>query len=107
MIFQNTSSEEFFETSLKGKASLLYIKEQGCRYCEFAEAEMKRAGLPEALGKIRFHECSIDQEPGLATKLGLVGVPAFLKVDVTGRKKILVGFESIERFIEFLKSETE
>ncbi len=94
MIYQSTSAENFFETCVGGKTSLLFIKEQGCRYCEIAEAEMKRAGLPEALGYIKFFECSIDQEPDLAIKLGLVGVPEFLRVDGNQNFFLVLNYET-------------
>ena len=101
-MFQRISLEQFITFFETGKASLLFIKEQGCQYCQIAEREMKKAGFPESIGAIICFEVSIDDEPGLPSKLGLVGVPAFFKIDPIGRKRIKTGFENIEDLNRFM-----
>ncbi len=101
-MFQKVSFEQFIESFETGKASVLFIKEQGCQYCQIAEREMKKAGFPESIGSINCFEVSIDNEPGLPSKLGLVGVPAFFKIDSIGRKRIKTGFENIEDLNQFI-----
>lgn len=101
-MFQRISFELFIKSSETGKTSLLFIKERGCRYCQIAEEEMKKAGFPESIGLISCFEVLIDDEPALPSKLGLVGVPAFFKIDPIGRKRIKTGYENIEDLNQFI-----
>lgn len=101
-MFQRISFEQFIKSSKTGKISLLFIKERGCQYCQIAEEEMKKAGFPESISSINCYEVLIDDEPGLPSKLGLVGVPAFFKIDSAGKKRIKTGFGNIEDLNQFL-----
>lgn len=101
-MFQRISLEQFIKSSGLGKTSLLFIRERGCQYCQIAEEQMKKAGFPETIGSVNCFEAVIDDEPKLPSKLGLVGVPAFLKIEPTGRKRTKTGFENVEDLIQFL-----
>lgn len=102
-MFQRISLEQFIKSFEAGKTSLLFIVERGCQYCQIAEQQMKKAGFPETISSVNFFEAVIDDEPALPSKLGLVGVPAFFKIDPSGRKRVKIGFENIEDLIQFLE----
>ncbi len=101
-MFQKITLIEFMQKSENGSTSLLFVNEQGCRYCELAETEIKKDEFFKNHLSVKFFEASINDEPGIAAKLGLVGVPAFLKIDGTGRKRIKTGFDSIESLTKFI-----
>jgi thioredoxin-related protein len=106
-MFKKISLDDFLKLTELEQVSLLFVKEQGCKYCEIAENEIKKVSLVEALPRINFFEISIDDEPTVTTKLGLTGVPAFLRIDRAGRKKLKTGFEGVENLKNFIISEIE
>ncbi len=94
-MFQKTTLSDFLRLIELEQISVLFIKEQGCKFCEAAENEMKK--ITETLPAVKFFEVLINDEPTVPTKLGLIGVPAFLKIDRAGRKKLKIGFAWIKR----------
>lgn len=106
-MFEKVTLDKFLSLNELYKTSLLFIKEQGCKYCEIAESEMKSADLAAVLPTINFFEVSINDDPSVATRLGLMGVPTFFKVDRSGKKRLRTGFEDIEGLTNFILSEIE
>ncbi len=100
-MFLSISSEEFLN-SPKSVTSILFIKEVGCKYCEAAESLLTEGKVVQRFTTIAFFEVRINDEPDLPTKLGLVGVPSFLKVEPSGRRRVLSGFDSLDAFESFL-----
>ena len=44
-MFQKITLIEFMQKSENGSTSLLFVNEQGCRYCELAETEIKKEDI--------------------------------------------------------------
>lgn len=84
-----------FTDQTKNCSAVLLIKEQGCRYCEEAQHAIDEGQLERRIEPLPLFEIFIEDEPGLPTALGLVGVPAFLVVKKDGTKKIKVGFQNL------------
>ncbi|MCC6137258.1 MAG: hypothetical protein IT287_01390 [Bdellovibrionaceae bacterium] len=106
-MFEKVTLDEFLSLNELDKTSLLFIKEQGCKYCEIAESEMRSVGLAAILPTINFYEVSINDDSSVATRLGLTGVPAFFKIELSGKKRLRTGFEGIEGLTNFILSEIE
>jgi len=106
-MFEKVTLDKFLSLNDLDKTSLLFIKEQGCKYCEIAENEMRSVGLAAILPKITFFEVSINDDASVTTRLGLTGVPAFFKIDRSGKKRLKTGFEGIEGLTSFILSEVE
>ncbi len=85
-MFNKISLVDFLKSTKLKKTSLLFIKEQGCKFCVIAEHEMNKVKIIENFPAINFYEISVDVNPSVATKLGLTGVPAFLKLNCFGKK---------------------
>lgn len=101
-MFKRITLEEFQSQADSASTSLLFIRELGCKYCENAEREMQKSDLEKQFKSIRFFEIYIDDHPELPAKLGLVGVPAFMKLNPRGEKRIKIGFSGIEDLKHFL-----
>ena len=102
-MMQSLTFEQFLTVAKPGSTFVLFIKERGCQYCETAEVEMTKDFL-SSFKEVSFFQTSIDAEPGLPPKLGLVGVPAFFKVSSRGEKRVKTGFESLEDLSHFINS---
>ncbi len=97
--------EQFLTVAKPGSTFVLFIKERGCQYCKITEGEMTKDFL-SSFKDVSFFQTSIDNEPELPSKLGLVGVPAFFKVSSRGEKRLKTGFESLEDLRSFISSES-
>lgn len=83
------SFQEFLDRS-QATPSLLFIREDGCPYCEMAKEILTEALTPE-FANIQLFEIKTSDTPGLTIDLGLTGVPAFVLKNSEGRIKIKVG----------------
>jgi hypothetical protein len=101
-MFKRITFDQFLLQAELGSASLLFIKEQSCKYCENAEREIQKGELENQFKSMQFFELYIDDHPELPAQLGLVGVPAFFKIDPSGRKRMKVGFDGLENLKHFL-----
>ncbi|MCO5143076.1 MAG: hypothetical protein M9962_08305 [Oligoflexia bacterium] len=78
-MFEKVTLDKFLSLNELDKTSLLFIKEQGCKYCEIAESEMRSVSIAAILPTINFFEVSINDDASVATRLGLTGALHFLK----------------------------
>lgn len=98
---QVSSFEEFLSLS-QNKTSLLFIKEQGCFYCEAAEKAIIENNIEAIFKTIGFYQITIEDDPYVSSRLRLIGVPAFFKIDKHGSKRLKTGFIGIADFVQFL-----
>lgn len=104
-MLQEIILDEFLNMSRKHETSLLFIKERGCPFCEVAETIIElNLEKWKSLG-INFYELSIDDFPSVPVKLGLVGVPAFLRNDKMGKKRLRVGVGETEDYLSFIEKD--
>jgi hypothetical protein len=102
-MFPRLTFAEFKSRSLAKNVAVLFIRQHGCQHCEAAEKAMKDSHLIAALSEVEFFQLFIDDEPQVPQELGLIGVPAFLKINSDGRKCLKTGFDNItglQRFIQ-------
>lgn len=103
-MFPKMKFEDFLQASRPGETSVLFIREVGCFHCEHAEAEMRKDAFFSSPSEVHFYETSIDDEPGLSSKLGLIGVPAFYKIDPTGKRRVKTALGSVDSLKTFIQS---
>lgn len=76
--------------------TVLFIREQGCKYCEAAEQLITSHNILKKYSDITFYQTFVDSNPDIIPYLGLTGVPAFLILQQDGRRRLLTGLEKIE-----------
>lgn len=103
-MYQNISLVEFEKQCNSTHISVLLIKQDGCKFCDEVIDISVNQKLNEKFKNIHFFQISIEQESDIVSKLGLVGVPAFLKMNQQGHKKLKTGFNGLNDLLIFFEN---
>ncbi len=104
-MLQEIILDEFLNLPPKHETSLLLIKEKGCPFCEVAETLIKLNLEKWKTQGINFYSLSIDEFPSVPVKLGLVEVPALLRIDKMGKKRLRVGVGKTKDYLSFIEKD--
>lgn len=99
---QGVILDEFLKLPHKHETSLLLIKEKGCPFCAVAETLIELNLENWTTEGINFYSLPIDDFPSVPVKLGLVEVPALLRIDQIGRLRLRVGVGETEDYLSII-----
>lgn len=104
MLLTSLSSITEFEKQQKlWPQSVLFVKQQGCEFCEVAALELTNIVSDKQFSNIHFFTIDIEKSPEVPGQLAILGVPAFLAINSLGHRRIQSGFVNRQQFLQFLE----